>query len=161
MHFLGQMLSRESKVPLTHVAYKGGSAALADTIGGTIPALISTLPNLLPMHRAGKLRILATSGAEPDPAVPGVPTFQSAGFPALTIEESFGYFARSGTPAAAIATLSQAIIRAVHSPHVLGLLKKSEFHVQTLSPDALDREVRTEFVMWDRIVKSTGYTPEQ
>jgi tripartite-type tricarboxylate transporter receptor subunit TctC len=113
------------------------------------------------MQRAGKLRILATSGAEPDPAVPGVPTFKAAGFPALTVEESFGCFARAGTPAVAIATLSQAIFRAVHSPHVLGLLKKSEFHVQTLSPDALDREVRTEFVMWDRVVKSTGYTPEQ
>jgi tripartite-type tricarboxylate transporter receptor subunit TctC len=34
MHFLGAMLGREAKAPLTHVPYKGGSAALTDAIGG-------------------------------------------------------------------------------------------------------------------------------
>jgi hypothetical protein len=57
MHFLRVMLGRESKVALTHVRYKGGSAALTDAIGGTLPAVITTTPNLLPMHRVGRLRI--------------------------------------------------------------------------------------------------------
>lgn len=161
MHFLGQMLAKESKVPLTHVAYKGGSAAVTDAIGGTLPALITTTPNLLPMHRSGKLRILATSDTAPVAALPGVPTFKSAGFPDLTVSETFAFFARAGTPPAVIAQLNQAITAAVKSPKVSAMLEKAEYEVRTLAPDALDAKVRAEHAAWGRVVKATGYTPEE
>lgn len=160
MHFLGAMLGKEAKLALTHVAYKGGAAAVNDAIGGVLPAVITTTPNLLPMHRAGKLRILAISDAAPIAALPGVPTFKSAGFPDLTVTESFGFFARAGTSAAVIAQLNQAITSAVKLPRVTALLLKAEYEPLSLSPDALDRAVRAEHAAWARIAKSTGYTPE-
>ena len=161
MHFLGQMLAKDAKVPLTHVAYKGGSAAVTDAIGGTLPAVITTTPNLLTMHRAGKLRILAISGPAQLPALQGVPTFKEAGFPDLTVSETFAFFARAGTPAAVVAQLNQAITNAVKSPKVTELLQKAEYEPRTMAPDALDKLVRAEFASWARVVKDTGYTPEE
>lgn len=161
MHFIGEVLGRNAGVPLTQVAYKGGSAAVTDAVGGTLPAVITTLPNLLPMHRAGKLRILATSDAEAHPAVPGVPTFRSLGFPDLTVTESFAFFAPAGTPAGAIAQLNQAVTQAVKSPKVAGLLEKAEFQPRTTTPEALDRQVRAEHARWGAIVKAAGYKPEE
>ena len=161
MHFLGQMLAKETRVPLTHVAYKGGSAAVTDAIGGTLPAVVTTTPNLLPMHRAGKLRILAISDTAPLPALQGVPTFKAAGFPDLTVFETFAFFARAGTPPAVIAQLNQAIGNAVKSPKVTELLQKAEYTARTMPPDALEKLVRTEHASWGRIVKESGYTPEE
>jgi tripartite-type tricarboxylate transporter receptor subunit TctC len=161
MHFLGAMLGKQAGVPLTHVPYKGGSAALTDAIGGVLPAVITTTPNLLPMHRAGKIRILAISEAEPNAALSGVPTFKSAGFPELQVEESFAYFAKAGTSAPVIAQLNQAITKAVNSPQVRATLEKAEFTPQTMSPDALNQRVRSGHASWARAVQSTGYTPEE
>ncbi|MET4576611.1 tripartite tricarboxylate transporter substrate-binding protein [Ottowia thiooxydans] len=160
MHFIGQLLAKGGQVPLTHVAYKGGSAAVTDAIGGTLPAVITTLPNLLPMHRAGKLRILAISDDTPLATLPGVPTFKSAGFPELVVNESFALFARSGTPTAAIAQLSQAIGQAVKSSKITALLEQQEYLPRTTTPEALDRQLREEHARWGQIVKTAGYTPE-
>lgn len=161
MHFLGAMLGREAKATFTHVPYKGGSAALTDAIGGTLPAVITTTPNLLPMHRAGKLRILAVSSPEPTPALPGVPTFKSAGFPDLTMSEVFGYFAAAGTPASVVAELNAAISAAVKSPAVAAAMNKIDFEPRVMTPAALDKQLRAEFESWAKVVKATGYTPEE
>ncbi len=161
MHVIGELLGQHAKVPLTHIPYKGGSASVTDAIGGAIPAVITTLPNLLPMHRQGKLRILAVSDPEPSPALPGVPTFKSAGFADLVVTETFAFFARSGTPAPVIAQLNQAINSAVESPRVAGVLQKVEYQLKTMSPDALDRQVRAQHARWAAVVKASGYKPEE
>lgn len=160
MQFLGNMLGRAAQVPLTHVAYKGGSAAVTDAVGGSLPAVITTTPNLIPMHRAGKLRILALSDPAPNPALPDVPTFKSLGYPDLSITEDFAYFARAGTPASAIAHWHGAIASAVQSSKVAGLLQKADYTPLTMTPQALDARVQSEYASWSAIVKAAGYTPE-
>ena len=160
MHFIGQLLARSAKVPLTHVAYKGGSAAVTDAIGGALPAVITTLPNLLPMHRSGKLRILAISDEAPLAALPGVPTFKSLGYPDLVVTETFAYFARAGTPAPLIAQLNQSITQSVKAEKVASLLQKQEYLPKTSTAEALDKQLREEYARWGAIVKAAGYTPE-
>ncbi|MBS0339374.1 MAG: ABC transporter substrate-binding protein [Proteobacteria bacterium] len=160
MHFIGQLLARSAKVPLTHVAYKGGSAAVTDAIGGTLPAVITTLPNLLPMHRSGKLRILAISDETPLAALPGVPTFKSLGYPDLVVNETFAYFARAGTPPPMVAQLNESISQAVKSQKVAALLQKQEYLPKASTSEALDRQLREEHARWGAVVKAAGYTPE-
>lgn len=160
MHFIGELLARHAGVALTHVPYKGGAAAVTDAIGGVLPAVITTLPNLLPQHRSGKLRILAISDAQPNPVLPGVPTFKSLGYPDLAVTEHFAFFARSGTPAPVVAQLSQAITASVKSAKVSAALKAAEYDPRTATAEALDRMVRSEHAEWGSIVKATGYTPQ-
>lgn len=160
MHFIGQLLARQAGLALTHVAYRGGSAAVTDAIGGTLPAVITTLPNLLPAHRSGRLRILAISDAEPLAVLPGVPTFSSLGFKDLAITETFAFFARSGTAAATIARWQEGISRAVATPRVAALLVEQEYQPRRGGAEALDRQLRDEYARWGRIVAATGYTPE-
>jgi len=80
-HLLGQVFGRAAGVEFTHVPYRGSAPALTDTISGTLPAIMESLPIALPHLRAGRLRPLATSEAERSPALPDVPTFAEAGFP--------------------------------------------------------------------------------
>lgn len=160
MHFIGQLLGRAAKVPLAHVAYRGGAAAVTDAIGGVLPCVITTLPNLLPMHKAGKLRILAISDEAPLAALPGVPTFKSLGHADLTLGETFALFARAGTPPSLVAQLGQSVSQAVASDKTATLLQRLEFQPRTTTPQALDRLLREEHARWGAIVKAVGYTPE-
>jgi tripartite-type tricarboxylate transporter receptor subunit TctC len=76
-HFFALMWAKAAGTQVEVVGYKGSAPLANDLIGGHVPAAIDTLDALLPLHEAGKLRILATSGAQP--AVAGVPTFKQAG----------------------------------------------------------------------------------
>jgi tripartite-type tricarboxylate transporter receptor subunit TctC len=76
-HFFALMWAKAAGTTLEVVGYKGSAPLATDLIGGHVPAAIDTLDALLPLHEAGKLRILATSG--PQPAVPGVPSFKQSG----------------------------------------------------------------------------------
>src|SRR5688500_3155517 len=55
-HLCGQVLARAAGVELGHVPYRGSAPALADTIGGTLPAIMESLPIALPHFQAGRLR---------------------------------------------------------------------------------------------------------
>jgi tripartite-type tricarboxylate transporter receptor subunit TctC len=160
MHFIGQLLGKAAKVPLAHVAYRGGSAAVTDAIGGVLPSVITTLPNLLPMHKSGKLRILAISDEAPLAALPGVPTFKSLGYGDLAITETFALFARAGTPAPLVTQLNKSVTEAVQSEKIASLLHKLEYLPQTATTEALDKQLREDHARWGQIVKAAGYTPE-
>lgn len=160
MHFLGVMLSKRSDVPLTHIPYKGGAAALTDLLGGQVPAIITTVPHLLPMHRTGKVRIIAVSSPAPIAVLPDVPTFKAAGFPDLTAAEYFAFMARAGTPPAIVQQLSAAISAAVKSPEVSATLHKNDFDPRVITQDELAARLKAEHERWAQIVKDSAYTPE-
>lgn len=160
MQFLGIMLSNASKVPLTAIPYKGGSLALADTVGGTLPALITTLPNLIPMHKSGKIRILATTHPAPLSALPDVPTFASAGYPSLTVAEYFALLGNKGMPDDQAQVLTRAVADAVRSPAFGKVMQQQFFEPKVTAPAALKQQLVREYAFWERVVKDSGYRPE-
>ncbi|MGE8589275.1 Tripartite tricarboxylate transporter family receptor [compost metagenome] len=160
MHFLGVMLANASKVPLTPIPYKGGSLALTDTVGGVLPALITTLPNLIPMHKAGKIRILAMTGSAPSSALPDVPTFATAGYPSLTVAEYFTLIGNKALPTDEAQALAEAVANAVRSPAFEKVMQQQFFDPKVTTPAALKRQMEREDAFWGRVVKDSGYTPE-
>jgi len=160
MSFLGAMLAKASHVPLTAVPYKGGSLALSDTVGGTLPSLITTLPNLIPMHKAGKIRILATTGVAPSPNVPDVPTFAAAGYPDLTMTEYFTLLGHKDMSREAAQALSQAVIDAVGSAVFGQAMRQLYFQPRATASGALKQQLDRDYAFWNQIVQDSGYTPE-
>jgi tripartite-type tricarboxylate transporter receptor subunit TctC len=157
MHFLGVMLGRAAGIEFLHIPYKGGAAAIVDVIGGQVPTLMTTLPNLVNPHQQGKVRILAFSGERSLASLPGVPTFAEAGYPDLTMSEVFAFFVRSGTAAPAVASLSNAITASARSERVRQALRKLEFEPLVLAPEALEARLRQETARWRRVVAESGY----
>ena len=79
MHFLGVMFGRDARIDFNHIPYKGGAPALTDAMGGNIPAVFTTLPNLVQPHKDGRIRILGFSGDSRLKGLPDVPTFKESG----------------------------------------------------------------------------------
>ncbi len=116
-HFFGLLFGRAAGVELRHVPYKGSAATLTDLAAGHVPMVVTTLSDFVEMHKAKRIRILATSGAKRSPFVPDVPTFREAGF---DIEGTswFGAFAPARTPRETVDRYSTIMAGAVRMPDV-------------------------------------------
>ena len=160
MHFMGVMFGRKAGIDFQHVPYRGGAAAMTDLLGGTIPALSTTLPNLVTHHKSGKLRILGFSGDKALPGLPGVLTFKEQGYPELQLTEVFAFFASSKTPKAVQRELEAAIVAAARSPRLVAAIEKLEFDSDVSSSADLARYIKEDFERWGPVIKATGYTAE-
>ena len=100
-------------IRLNAVAYKGGSAALNDTLGGQVDMLADS-SSWAPHVEAGKLRLLATWGEKRTPRFSSAPTLKELGFN-VVVEAPNGIGAPAGLPSAVEAKLRDAFRQAVQS----------------------------------------------
>ena len=160
-HFTGVALGKAAGLDWAHVAYKGAAPAMNDLLGGQIAANVSVMSNALPHVQAGKLRALAVSSAQRNPALPSVPTFAEVGVKDAAAVEWFGVFAPARTPADVINRLSQAINAAERTKAFQDALAKGGFDaVDADTPTNFANVLRAEIQRWGQIVKSSGFTPE-
>jgi tripartite-type tricarboxylate transporter receptor subunit TctC len=159
-HFLGTMLGRAAGVELIHVAYRGAPQVDADLMSGQIAAGLSALADFVALHRAGKLRILATSGAARSPLVPSVATFREQGYPSLEATGWHGVFAPAGTPLPVIERLSAAIVAALRTADLRDRLTSLGVEPTGTTPAELAAIMAADIARWRTIVRETGFKPE-
>ena len=81
-HFAGEYLSAKLPGKLVHVPYKGAGPALNDIVGGHVDMYFSGFPAVMPLMKAGSVKMLAVSSAARAQAAPEIPTVAEAtGFP--------------------------------------------------------------------------------
>lgn len=159
-HFMGAMLEKASGVELKHVPYRGAAPGIQDLLAGQIAAMCTPVGDYLQHVKAGKLRLLGTSGAARTRFTPEVPTMTEQGFPSIAFEEWYAFFAPKGTPAAVVQRASAAVARALAQPDVAGALSTLGLEAKGSTPEELAREVRAEYDRWGPIVKSIGFTAD-
>ena len=99
-HFAGEYLSAKMPGKLTHVPYKGAGPALNDIIGGHVDMYFPGFPPVMPMMKAGTVKVLAVSSAARSQAAPEIPTVAEAtGFSDFDFTLWQGFFAPKGTSA--------------------------------------------------------------
>jgi tripartite-type tricarboxylate transporter receptor subunit TctC len=159
-HFLGVMLGRAAGVALTHVPYRGVTSLDAELLGGQIAAGMSSLSDFVPLHRAGKLRILAIASERRSSLVPAVPTFREQGLAAVEATGWHGLYAPAGTPQATIAQLSESIVKAVQAPATREKLLELGIEPTGTSPEGLVAIMAADAARWRKIVQATGFSAE-
>ncbi|MEJ5991770.1 Bug family tripartite tricarboxylate transporter substrate binding protein [Ramlibacter sp. PS3R-8] len=159
-HFLVALLGLNHNVDLKHVPYRGSLPAVADMIGGTLASTSTPTGDALANHKAGKIRIIATSGAQRTPFTPEVATYAEQGFPELTTEEWFGFYAPARTPANVVANANAAINGALRDKGVIDSLGLMGLVARGSTPAEMDKSQRDELTRWGPIVKKIGFTAE-
>jgi tripartite-type tricarboxylate transporter receptor subunit TctC len=159
-HFYGVLVGRALGQNMVHVAYKGSAAYVNDLIGGQVPVAVDTVADLSELHRAGKIRILATSGPKRSTAVPDVPTFDELGVKGLQAGGWFGFFAPARTPPATVALLNRHLNMALRSPDVVERLRTVGMEPATSTPEEFGRRLADDYAKWGPIVKQTGFTAD-
>ncbi len=159
-HFIGALLGIQSGTPFKHIPYRGSVPGVTDVVGGQLAAMVTPSGDFIPNYKAGKLRILATSGTKRSPYLPDVPTFAEAGFPDLTTEEWFGFFAPARTPAKVVAAANAAVNQALTQQSVLDSLAVVGLIPQGSTQEGMARSIKAEYDRWGPLVKQIGFTPE-
>lgn len=159
-HFLGVMFGRAAGIKMVTVAYRGSAAAVADVIAGHIPMIVSTTSDLVQMHKAGRMRILATSGKERSTFVPEVPTFREAGYD-LVASGWYAVFAPAKTPADLIDRYSKAIAEAVKDPDVKKKMEAFGLNPTGTTAAELGKIQKDDSATWAPAVKASGFTAKE
>jgi len=159
-HFFGLLLSAELGVPMLHVAYKGSAAYINDLVGGQVPAAIDAIADLTELHRSGKIRILASSGAKRSTALPDVPTFKEVGVVGVEAIGWFGFFGPANMPKPIVDALNRGINKALQSPDVVEKLTKIGMDPTTGSPDDFAKQFVSDYAKWGPVVKASGFTSD-
>jgi tripartite-type tricarboxylate transporter receptor subunit TctC len=154
------LLGQAGGIALTHVPYRGVAQLEVELMGGEIAAGISALSDLLPLHRAGKLRILATSGAMRSPLLPDVPTFAQQGYPSLEALGWHAVYAPAGTPKPTVARLSAALVAVMQASGIRDRFAELGLEPTGTTPEALAAIMAEDTARWRPIVKASGFTAD-
>lgn len=159
-HLLGALLSLRSGVELKHVPYRGTVPSVTDLVGGQIAAAMNPSGDYIQHVKTGRVRVLALSGNKRSPHQPDVPTFTELGFPDVTCEEWFGFYAPAKTPGNVIASANAAITAALKDKSVVDALATVGLVANGTTPQAMAADQKAEFERWGPLVKQIGFTSE-
>ena len=159
-HFIGMLFAQIAGLQLTPVPYKGTVQGIQDLLGGQTPAWVGPLGDIERFHRAGKVRVLATTGQKRSRFLPQVPTFVEGGHPGVVVQERFGIWLRAGASATVVRTLNKALQDALEDAEVRSLCEKFTSEAGGSTPEQFEAIIRQEHARWGGIIKSTGYQPE-
>jgi tripartite-type tricarboxylate transporter receptor subunit TctC len=138
---------------MTHVPYRGGTAAVTDLASGRLQVLVSTPPPIIAMAREGRVRIIAyTATGEPAEGL-AAPTLRESG---IDFEAGlwFGMFAPAGLPAEILAALNSAVNDAVGTPEMQRMLRTEGAVATPISPAEFAALVRAEDTRWREVARA-------
>ena len=157
-HFFALMLGDQARVETQVIGYKGSAPLLNDLLGGQVPIAIDTADALLPQHDAGKLRILAMSGARRSPFAPAVPTFREAGLD-LAASGWNTFFAPAGMPRDRIERLAVAIREVMQEPETRRRFQDALLVPVASTPAQTAAMLAGYRAQWAPVVRKSGYQP--
>jgi len=158
-HFFSLLFADTAGIKMNHIGYKGTAPAMIDLAGGQISAFMGTVSDVAGQHKAGKMRVLATSGARRARELPDVPTFRELGF---NIEGGGWYaaYAPAKTPKETIDRLAAAINDGIRAADVREKLEAMGMEPTGLGPAELARIHKTDYDKWGPVIKASGFKPE-
>ena len=156
-HFFGIMLGRAIGVDMVHVAYKGGAPMLNDLMGGQIACGMDTHIELIELHKAGKIRMLASFADKRSPLISEVPTMAELGFKDATGSGWYSLWAPAKTPAATIAALNKALNVALASADVKEKLARTGTEPAMSTPEGLEKFRLAEIEKWRPVIVASGF----
>ena len=155
-HLLEAMLFRDADVPWQHVPFASGPPAVVAVIGGQIAALVLPAGILRPHVASGKLRLLATSGAQRSPYLPTVATLAEQGFAKLIVQEWFALFTHGRVPSARVEAASQSVQGALARPELVAAFAEWGMAAASSTPAALGARIAAEQLHWAPLIRAAG-----
>ena len=156
-HFFGTMLARGAGVELVHVPFNGGAPLMNALVGNQITTAIEVVAEQAELHKNGKLRILATSGATRSPLLPDVPTFAEAGLRGVEGTGWFAVYAPARTPEVTLRQLNAAVNKALTAPELRERFLRLGLEPSGGSAADLAAMMKRDSERWAPVVKASGF----
>jgi tripartite-type tricarboxylate transporter receptor subunit TctC len=155
-HVNAELLKTLTGISLTHVPYRGGAPAYQDVLAGHVPMMFGDVGQVLPLARAGKVRVLAVTISKRVATMPDVPTMHEAGIANYNASAWQAFVAPVGTPAAIVSKLNATLVELVKAPDTQKRLRGLGLVPLTSTPEQLGVFMKSELVRWGKVVEAAG-----
>ncbi len=153
VHFAGEYFKLLTGTYIVHIPYRSTAAALNDVAAGLVEMTLDATAKTY--ADAGKVRILAVTGAQRDPRLPDVPTTAEAGLRDYVFTSWVGLLAPATTPPAALARLNAALNTALADPVLRRRLQDLGLTPEGGSAARMQQQVSDDLAFHRRIVRDT------
>lgn len=155
-HLVPEMFKNAADLFMVHIPYRGSAPAFTDLMAGQVQFMAESIPQAANYHKQGKVRALAVTSKERNPALPDIPTVIETGIKGFEVVGFYGFLAPAGTPKDVVAKLSDAFKQVLSSPEI-----RSRMISQGADPAYLGSEDFTKFLTletprWAAAVKASG-----
>jgi tripartite-type tricarboxylate transporter receptor subunit TctC len=159
-HLATEVFSQKIGISMTHVPYKGGGPAVGALVAGEVQAMLASPAPLLPHYRNKRVKVLAYSGDQRNPAAPEVPTMKEAGVDYYYDGGWFAMFAPARTPEHIVETLAREVVVAMQKPQVKERMAQLGVLPVPGSPAEFRKFMAKEFQAYGEMVRLARVTPE-
>ncbi len=155
-YFGGELFKKIAGIDLAHVPYKGGGLAMIDVMSGHVPVMFTSVTQVLPNVRAGRIRMLAVGAAQRLAVLPDIPTVAEAGYPGYEVAVWWGVSAPARTPGTVLDKLHREITAVLRQPETQKLLATEAAEIRIVSPAELRKFINDEVRKWTGVAKEAG-----
>ncbi|MCS6766372.1 MAG: hypothetical protein MO847_08180 [Candidatus Protistobacter heckmanni] len=154
-HFMGVLLEQSAGIQLTHIPFQGGGPANTALLGGHIGYKFDVVSETAELHRAGKVRIVAVTGAQRDPQVPEVPTLKEQD---VNMEATawFAMYGPAGMKSEALQRLEKAMVKGMRTPAMREHLLRLGYEPVGSTSAELAATQKADLARWEKPIKATG-----
>jgi tripartite-type tricarboxylate transporter receptor subunit TctC len=159
-HLSGELLNSMAGTKLVHVPYKGAGPAAIDLVAGQVQLQFASMPLLTGYISAGRLRLIAQTGAKRSEYAPDIPTMEEAGLPGFVVRSGFSFVGPAGLSKPIADKLNLAMVSAVKDPENRKTLVKLGADPIGSSIDEHDVYIKSEIPKWIKMARDAGIDPQ-
>jgi tripartite-type tricarboxylate transporter receptor subunit TctC len=159
-HFATELLMGAAHINMTHVPYKGMSAAVTDVIGGHVDVLIASAPSIYQQVKAGKVRGIGVTSKGPSSVVPDLPPLSGMGVPDYSFELWWGVLAPPKTPPEIVNAINAEMNKILTTPEMREVFLREGAEPAPMQPAQFARTIRDEIEGWKKVAKEANIRPE-
>ncbi len=150
-------LEEAAGIKLLHVPFQGAAPALNAVLGSQVDLMLTGAISADNQRKAGKVRILGTSGDHRLPWIPDVPTFAEQGVPNAQSGSWYGVLAPAGLPDAIRDRLANELVSIVKSDDVSQRIAGLGWNVSGIATKEFAQYIRSEYERYGKIIKAGDF----
>ena len=159
-HLTTEMFKMLAQVNLLVVPYKGGGPAVGDLIGGQVDMFFNSAAQFLPLMKSGRVRVLASGGAQRPDYAPDIPTVAEAGVPGFEASTWFAVYGPRGLPTHLAQRWNDAVNQYLKTPQAHSYFQRNYMRMVGGSLAAFADYHKAETARWSKLIAVAGVKPQ-
>ena len=159
-HVAMEEFKRRTGTQMVHIPYRGATPAITALLRGEISLLITNLGSIAPHVNAGKVRTIASVGAQRPSMRPDLPTVAESGLPGFSTGAWWGLYGPANLPRPIFDKIRAEALRILNTPEARKLFETNTFELMQKSPDEFAQFIREDLDNWGKQIQAAGIKPD-
>ena len=155
-HLVPEMFKSATGLFMVHIPYRGSAPAFTDLMAGQVQFMAESIPQAAAYHKQGKVRALAVTSRERNPALPDTPTVMESGLKDFEVVGFYGFLAPANLPKDITAKLSDAFRQVLATPDIRNRMTSQGADPAFMGSEDFSKFLAAEMPKWATAVTKSG-----